>query len=94
MVETFNGAKIWWTHTVQGRKLSDGSSQDHRMYTLKMHKGDRDRVMPAYLDSIHENAHEYQRQNRLPTKPNHQSLLRCQQIISSMYELSLSLDAD
>lgn len=63
-METFEGAKIWWTHAVHGFKTSDGSSQDHRSYTLKIHKRDRDRIIPAYLDEIRENAYNFMFKNR------------------------------
>lgn len=64
VMETFEGAKIWWTHAVHGFKTSDGSSQDHRSYTLKIHKRDRDRIIPAYLDEIRENAYNFMFKNR------------------------------
>lgn len=64
VMETFEGAKIWWTHTVHGNKATDGSSQDQRSYTMKVHKHDRDRVISAYLDVIRENAYNFQHKNR------------------------------
>jgi hypothetical protein len=64
VMETFEGAKIWWTHTVHGFKSSDGSNQDQRAYSMKVHRQDRDKIIPAYLDVIRENAYNFQHKNR------------------------------
>lgn len=63
-METFQGAKIWWTHTVHGLKVLDGGNQDQRSYSMKIHKQDRDKILPAYLDAIRDNAYNFQHRNR------------------------------
>lgn len=69
IVDTFEGRKLWWQHSVhklQGESMQGRGSQEahDRLYTLKIHKRDRDWIIPRYIDHINARAAGYKRQNR------------------------------
>ncbi|CAM6046822.1 unnamed protein product [Sphagnum compactum] len=67
--DTFEGKKLWWRHSVhkvQGESVRGRGSQEvqERVYTLKIHKRDRDCIIPLYIDHINVRAVGYKHQNR------------------------------
>lgn len=67
--DTFEGKKLWWRHSVhkvQGEGVRGRGSQEvqERVYTLKIHKRDRDCIIPLYIDHINARAVGYKHQNR------------------------------
>ncbi len=69
LVDKFEGKTLWWKHNVQkvqGDSIRGRGSQEvsERSYTLKIHKRDRDCIIPHYIDHVNARAILYKHQNR------------------------------
>jgi hypothetical protein len=69
--ESFQGATLWWSHDVSPRQQAGGFSwgneapmDEKRRYTLKMRKGDKSRVLEAYVQHIIDVAGEVKARSR------------------------------
>lgn len=69
LVDKFEGKTLRWKHNVQkvqGDSIRGRGSQEvsERSYTLKIHKRDRDCIIPHYIDHVNARAILYKHQNR------------------------------
>ncbi len=69
LVDKFQGKTLRWKHNVQkvqGDSIRGRGSQEvsERSYTLKIHKRDRDCIIPHYIDHVNARAILYKHQNR------------------------------
>lgn len=70
--ESFQGATLWWSHEVSARPQAGGFNSwgseapmdEKRKYTLKMRKGDKSRVLDAYVQHIIDVAGEVKDRSR------------------------------
>uniref|UniRef100_A0ACD5XW68 Uncharacterized protein n=1 Tax=Avena sativa TaxID=4498 RepID=A0ACD5XW68_AVESA len=68
VVDAFRGAAVTWEHVVAPRQ-SPGFSwrplpDEKRRFTLRIRRGDRDKLLPAYLDHILASAQEIRRRSQ------------------------------
>lgn len=68
VVDAFRGAAVTWEHVVAPRQ-SPGFSwrplpEEKRRFTLRIRRGDREKLLPAYLDHIHATAQEIRRRSQ------------------------------
>lgn len=66
---SFGNAKVWWEHhtlqnSQQAQQHYGWPYNEQRMYILKIHKKDRERVLSSYMDHILKQAREFKAQNR------------------------------
>ncbi|CAK9193319.1 unnamed protein product [Sphagnum jensenii] len=61
VVDTFEGVKVWWTHSTKKVGKDDEQREDNK-YTLKMYRKNKDFVMNSYLPHVIANAMEHKRQ--------------------------------
>lgn len=67
--DSFMGARIWWTHILEERKqatfsFSEGTQDQRRKFSLQVRKGDKDRVLKAYMQHVKEVAETVREQSR------------------------------
>ncbi|KAL5206482.1 hypothetical protein ABZP36_034691 [Zizania latifolia] len=68
VLDTFRGAAVTWEHVVAPRQ-SQGFSwrplpEEKRRFTLRIRRGDRDKLLPAYLDHILASAADIRRRSQ------------------------------
>jgi chaperone BCS1 len=61
VVDTLEGVKVWWTHSMRKVGKDDEQREDNK-YTLKMYRKNKDFVMNSYLPHVIANAMEHKRQ--------------------------------
>lgn len=63
--DSFEGARVWWTHTRREKegRGGGGSSSDERSYTLRFLQAKRSIIIPAYLDHVSKVAAEIDHKN-------------------------------
>lgn len=69
--DSFMGARVWWTHNLEERKQQplfsysgEGTQDEKRMFSLHLRKGDKDRVLAAYMQHVKEVAATVREQSR------------------------------
>eukprot|EP00250_Pteridium_aquilinum_P021514 c25150_g1_i3 orf=399-2114(+) len=70
---SFQGVRVWWEHHVTQRQISPNTrhwhpreeeEEDRRIYTLRIHKRDKERVITPYMEHILKQAQDIKHSNR------------------------------
>lgn len=70
LVDTFMGTRIRWTHMLENRNqqpifsFSEGPQDQKRTFSLRLRKGDKDRVLEAYMEHVKKVAETVKEQSR------------------------------
>ncbi|KAI6680750.1 hypothetical protein NL676_034631 [Syzygium grande] len=64
IADVFDGVAVQWEHVVTQRQSQPSSKGEKRVFTLRIRKCDRDRILDSYLDYIMDKANDIRRKNR------------------------------
>jgi chaperone BCS1 len=77
VVDTLEGVKVWWTHSIKSLGKDDDQREESK-FALKMHRGNKDFVMNSYLPRVVTRAMEHRRQlQQLYLYSNNSSYWEC-----------------